>query len=183
MSVRQDRPIISGAPSAPRPRKPKAASILTKDAAALKPDDLLFGPFLDRGLVAIPPNYLPHAPGVLFAGPRMLKYAGCKSGVRCSYSWERIEPGVYVYWLPYEKVEGYDTLRVRQSGDWRSKHWAVERIDSCTGDLQALVFAIETIPIWAHSRREAMFLAEFYRKDHALRLVGCGWAKPFCSGR
>jgi hypothetical protein len=138
------------------------------------PNDLIFGPYLERNLVEIPADYLPHAPGVQLAGPRMLKYAGCKSGISCPYGWDRIEPGVYVWFLGHHEKEGYDALRVRQSGNWRSKRWAVERIDTFTGHVEAIVF-FHDVPIWAQSRREAMFLAEFYRKDHALQLVGCYW--------
>jgi hypothetical protein len=44
-----------------------------------------------------------------------------------------------------------------------------------SGVVQALVFPFQNVPIWAQSPQEAMFLAEFYRNDHALQLVGCGW--------
>jgi hypothetical protein len=147
--------------------------------APLEPDDLLFGPFLERSEVVMPRNYLPHAPGVQLAGPRMLKLAGCKSGARCPYGWVKIVPGCYVRFLDHHEREEYDVLQVRQSGDWRSKRWTVERVDTCTGDLEALVFLFEDVPIWAQSRREAMFLAEFYRNYHALQLVACHWKKPY----
>jgi hypothetical protein len=77
------------------------------------------------------------------------------------------------------KGRTYDILRVRQSGDWRTKRWAVERIDSCTDYLETLVFGFEYVPVWARSRREAMFLAEFYEDDDKLQLVGCCWKKPY----
>ena len=148
--------------------------------APLKPDDEIFGPFLERREVVMPPNYFPYAPGVLLAGPRMLKLAGCKPGVPCPSCWERgANPGVWVRCrLPFEKVERYGNLQVRQSGDWRTKRWAVERVDYSTGKIRALVFVIDSVPVWAQSRREAMFLAEFYREDHALHLVGCCWKNP-----
>jgi hypothetical protein len=149
--------------------------------APLKPDDLIFGPFLERSEVAIPPNYLPRAPGVHLAGPRMLKLAGFKPGVSCPDDWGRHIPTVYRrYPRPNEKVEPCDTLQVRQVG--RTKRWAVERLDYLTkGKLRALVFFLpfQIVPIWAQSRREAMFLAEFYREDHALQLVGCCWKNPY----
>jgi hypothetical protein len=148
--------------------------------AALKPSDHTLGPFLERSEVVMPPNYLPRAPGVQLAGPRMLKLAGCVRRKRCPYGWEKIVPGVYMrYPRWHEEVEPWDTSRVRQSGDWRTRRWAVERVDYSTGKFQALVFAFDSIPIWAQSRREAMFLAEFYREDHALQLVGCCWKNPF----
>jgi hypothetical protein len=151
--------------------------------AAVKPSDHTLGPFLERSEVAIPPNYLPRAPGVHLAGPRMLKLAGCVRRKRSPYGWERHNPGVYRRYPRWnEKVEPFDTLQVRQSGDWRTKRWAVERIDYSTGKLRAaLVFFLpfQIVPIWARSRREAMFLAEFYREDHALQLVGCCWKNPY----
>jgi hypothetical protein len=145
--------------------------------APLEPDDEIFGPFLERREVVMPPNYFPYAPGVLLAGPRMLKLAGCKPRVSCPDGWERRNPGVY---RRYPGWNEFDTLQVRQSGDWRTKRWAVERVDYSTGKLRAaLVFAIDNVPVWAQSRREAMFLAEFYRKDHAHLLVGCCWKNPY----
>jgi hypothetical protein len=142
--------------------------------ARVKPDDPLFGPFLERSEVVISPDYLPHAPGVQFAGPRMLKLAGCTPGMPCPLDWERAGAGVYKrVLLSSENADGYVVLQVRQSG--YAKRWAVERRNPWTKDVQALVFAFGDVPIWAQSRREAMFLAEFYRKDHALQLVGCYW--------
>jgi hypothetical protein len=35
----------------------------------------------------------------------------------------------------------------------------------------------------ARSRREAMFLAEFFREAHALLSVGCAWRRSFCRRR
>ena len=180
MSVKPDRPIIFGALSAPPRRKPRAASILTRNAAVLKPGDLLFGPFLDRSEAGLPPDYLPDALGVQFAGPGMLKKAGCTSCAPRPGGWEKIggKDVRYLGWHDQE-VEGYDRLQVRQIE--RSKAWVVERVDSCTDEYQTLVFL--DVAIVGQSRREAMFLAEFYRKEHALRLVGCGWRKPSCRRR
>jgi hypothetical protein len=144
-------------------------------------DPIFDEPLLERSSVAMLPNYFPDTPGVLFAGGKMLKYAGCVSGARCPYGWEKIVAGVYVrHPRYYEKVGQFDTLRVRQSGDWRTRRWAVERFDSFSrNDSQALVFGLGYVPVWAHSRREAMFLAEFYQSDDALQLVGCCWKKPY----
>jgi hypothetical protein len=135
--------------------------------------DLLFGPFLERSSVEIPEDYLPNAPGVLLAGARMSGYAGWAPGMPCPRGWEGAGPGVYKRVLLFsERVDAYCVLRVRQSG--YENRWAVERRDPIRG-VQALVFPFENVPIWAKSPQEAMFLAEFYRKDHALQLVGCGW--------
>jgi hypothetical protein len=60
-------------------------------------------------------------------------------------------------------------------GDYRTNRWAVERVDYPTADFLALVSPFDDVPIWAQSRREAKFLAEFYRNEHALQLVGCNW--------
>jgi hypothetical protein len=140
--------------------------------APLESYDLIFGPFMERSSVEIPPNYLQNAPGVLFAGPRMLKLAGCKPGVSCPDGWTNFKPGV---WVRYMRPRESHTLQVRQSGNHRTKRWAVERIDGCTLELEALVFLLLDVPIWANSRREAIFLAEFYRSAQAARLVNCNW--------
>ena len=149
--------------------------------APLKPGDLIFGPFLDRSEAGLPPDYLPDAVGVQFAGPRMLKLAGCTSRARSPSGWEKIGIEDWrkdVRWLGWydEKVDGYDRLQVRQID--RCKAWVVELVDSFTDEYHTLVFF--GVPIVARSRREAKFLAEFYRKWDALRLVGCAWNKPFC---
>jgi len=142
-------------------------------------DPIFDEPLLERSSVEMPPNYFPDAPGVLFPGRKMLKYAGCVSCARSPYGWEKREPGVYVRHLRYDKIGQFDTLRVRQSNDWRTRRWAVERFDNCTrNSLQALVFGLGYVPVWAHSRREAMFLAEYYQHDHALQPVGCCWKNP-----
>jgi hypothetical protein len=70
-------------------------------------------------------------------------------------------------------------LLVRQCGDYRTNRWTIERKNTFAGELQALVFAFEHVPVWGHSRREAMFLAEYYRHDQALQLVGCCWKNPY----
>jgi hypothetical protein len=142
--------------------------------APLKPDDPIFGHFLERNEVGLPLCYFPGAPGVQFAGPGMLKLAGCTSRAPCPPGWERMCPCVYGRYLRYQK-EGYDRLQVRQID--RSKAWVVERVGSCTDECQALM--IFDVPIVAQSRREAMFLAEFYRNMHALLLVGCAWKNPW----
>jgi hypothetical protein len=145
------------------------------------PDDLIFdGPLLERSLAGVPPDYFPNAPGVLFPGRKMLKYARCVPGMRCPSGWDKTNAGVYVrhpHWG--EEIGSFDTLRVRQS-DVRTKRWAVERFTSFSPrDFQALVFGLGYVPIWAHSRREAMFLAEYYRHEQALQLVGCCWKHPY----
>jgi hypothetical protein len=145
----------------------------------LTPNDPIFDePLLERCSVGMPPNYFPDIPGVLFAGRKMLDYAGCVSRARCPYGWKKRELGVYVRHLRYD--EQFDTSRVQQSGGWWSNGWQVERFDSCSpNDFQVLVFGLEYVPIWGHSRREAMFLAEYYRHDQALQLVGCCWKSPY----
>jgi hypothetical protein len=66
-------------------------------------------------------------------------------------------------------------LQVRQID--RSKAWVVERVDSSTDEYQPLVFFY--VAIVGQSRREATFLAECYRKDRALQLIGCNWKTPY----
>lgn len=137
-------------------------------------DDPIFDePLLERSSVEIPPNYLSNAPGVLFPGRKMLHFAGCVSGKSCPFGWEKVRPGVSVKFLRDH------TLRVRQSGNWRSRWWAVERVDRMTREVEALVFAFQEVPVWGHTRRQAMFLAEFYQAAAALQLVGCCWKKPY----
>jgi hypothetical protein len=110
----------------------------------------------------------------------MLKYAGCVSWMRCPHGWDKIDAGVYVRYPRWrEEVGRFDTLRVRQSAV-RTKRWAVEHFNSFSPkDFRALVFGFGYVPVWAQSRREAMFLAEFYQSDEALQLVGCCWKKPY----
>jgi hypothetical protein len=133
----------------------------------------LFNHFEERALTAMPANYLACAPGALFAGKKMLRYAGCVSGRRCPPAWTRRHPGVYRYSL------GQHILQVRQCGDWRSRCWTVERIHWIDEALEALVFAVQHVPVWGRTRREAMFLAEYYSRPAALQLVGCCWKKVF----
>lgn len=141
--------------------------------ARCRADDPLFDPLLERSSIAIPPDYLPSAPGILFAGRRMLCYAGCVSGKRCPPDWIKREPGVYL------KSLGNYIFRVRQSGDWGTRRWAVERIHWLSEELEALVFPFQYVPIWGRTRREAIFLAEYYQSDQALKLVGCCWKQPY----
>jgi hypothetical protein len=145
-----------------------------------KPDCPILGPFLDRSEAGLPPYYLPYAVGVQYAGPQLLKLAGCTSRARCPSRWEKIGFGDRRKDVRYlgrydQKVEGYDRLQVRRVDP--SKAWVVELVDGFTDEYQTLVFF--DVAIVGQSRREAMFLAEFYRKDHALQLVGCAWKRPF----
>jgi hypothetical protein len=133
-------------------------------------DSPIFGPFLDRSLLDLPADYFPDAPGVLFAGPKMLKYAGCKTGARAPSGWQRTYgPGARLRFLcPREMVgRAENMLLVRQCGDYRTNRWTIERKNTFAGELQALVFAFEHVPVWGHSRREA------------LQLVGCCWKNPY----
>jgi len=145
-------------------------------------DPIFDEPLLERGPASMPPNYFPDAPGVLFAGRKMLKYAGCVSWLSPSFGWQRIIADDYRKYL--RRFEQFDVLRVRQSGGWWSNGWVVERFNSCSPkDFQVLVFGLGYVPVWAHSRRQAMFLAEYYRHEQALLLVGCCWKNPYRNSR
>ncbi|MGY3578922.1 hypothetical protein [Bradyrhizobium sp. USDA 4504] len=129
------------------------------------------GSLEERELIGLPSNYLPQAPGVLFAGRKMLRYAGCVAGRCCPSGWERVERGYFIKYL------GDYRLMVSQFGRVRDRRFAVERMDFVTDEQQALTFAFQHVPVWAHTRREAMFLAEHYIRPAALHLVGCCWTK------
>jgi hypothetical protein len=120
-----------------------------------------------RDVVGLPRGYMVQAPGVLFAAQKMLWHAGCVSGKRCPTGWDKAEPGFYHKW------QGNYLLMVSRFGD---RQWAVERIDFTNNERQALTFAFQYVPVWGRTRREAMFLAEFYTRPFGLQLVGCCWA-------
>ena len=143
---------------------------------------MLFEPngFLDRNEAGLPPDYCPDAQGIQFAGRGMLKRAGCTSRARRPSRWQKIgykdlRKDVRFLDRHEAKVDGYDRLQVRQID--RCKAWVVERVD-LTDEYQTLT--IFDVPIVARSRREAMFLAEFFLEAHARLLVGCAWRRSYC---
>lgn len=139
-------------------------------APASHNDDQLFDePLLERHLTTMPPDYLREAPGALFAGRKILRHAGCVAGKHSPSGWLKPQTG------SGHKPWGEYVLQTRQCGDCRSRRWTLERAHYIRGELEALVFAFQSVPIWGHSCREAMFLVEFFQHDHALRLVGASW--------
>jgi hypothetical protein len=110
--------------------------------------------FVERGETEMPADYLPEAPGVMFAGEAMLSAAGYIPGSNRPRRWCRIGPG------NYKKYVGKHTLMVRQCGGPRSEHWTIERLDE-DYNTEALVFPFGHAPIFARSFQAAMRLAEY----------------------
>ena len=126
-------------------------SNLNSDAAASQ----LFE-FLDRDAIEMPADYLPAAPGVMFAGKDVLSAAGYAPGSNRPRGWHRHLPG------DYRKPVGEHVLVVRQSGNARSERWTIERVELCADKgLEALVCPVRRAPIWARSYQAAMRVAEY----------------------
>ena len=112
--------------------------------------------FLERGAIVIPPNYLPDAPGVMFAGEEVLSAAGYIPGSNRPPGWRPYLPG------DYRKPVGNYVLVVRQSGNSQCKRWTIERVNSSADrGLEALVFTDRRAPIWASTYQAAMRVAEY----------------------
>jgi hypothetical protein len=126
-------------------------SDLNSDTAASQLFD-----FLDRDATGMPADYLPDAPGVMFAGEEFLRAAGHAPKSNGPHGWLREQPG------NYRKPVGEHVLQVRQCGNSRSNHWTVERWSLWDDQgIEALVSSGENVPIWARTRQAAMRLAEY----------------------
>jgi hypothetical protein len=112
--------------------------------------------FLDRGAIEMPADYLPDAPGVMFAGEDVLSAAGYVPGSNRPRGWLRHLPG------DYRKPVGKHALVVRQCGNARSERWTVERVEPWADKgIEALVYSPGRAPIWARTYQAAMRLAEY----------------------
>ena len=112
--------------------------------------------FLDRGAIEMPADYLPDAPGVMFAGEEVFSAAGYVRGSNRPRGWHQHLPG------DYRKPFGEHVLVVRQCGNARSQRWTVERVEPrADKGLEALVSSGEKVPIWARTYQAAMRLAEY----------------------
>ena len=117
----------------------------------------LFDRTVDRQ-VALPPFYLPNAPGALVVSKDMLHMIELyhKHAPR---GWTQDKPGVF-----RKPVSKTALLRVRQCVDAQTDLWAIELLHRQMFDLillvDALVCAFSRRPIWASTCREAMRLAE-----------------------
>jgi hypothetical protein len=113
--------------------------------------------FLDRGAIDMPADYLPDAPGVMFAGEDILSAAGYVPGSIRPPGWIKHQPGCY------RKRVGKHVLQVRQCGNSRSTHWTIERFEDLDFKwIEALVFSFGNAePIWARAYQAAMHLAEY----------------------
>jgi hypothetical protein len=113
--------------------------------------------FLDRRETAMPADYLPTAPGVLFAGQELLSAAGYIPGSSRPSGWSRPLPG------DYRKRVGKHVLEVRQCGNSGSNDWTIERYEFFDyKGMEALVFlAGDYMPIWARTYQAAMRVAEY----------------------
>jgi hypothetical protein len=101
-------------------------------------------------------DYLPAAPGVMFAGEDVLSAAGYVPGSNRPRGWHRHVPG------DYRKPVGEHVLVVRQSGNARSDRWTIERVEPWADKgLEALVFTARCAPIWTRTYQAAMRLAEY----------------------
>jgi hypothetical protein len=89
----------------------------------------------------------------------------------CPPGWWKETPGRYL------KRWGEHTLQTRQSDNWRTRRWTVERIVWNDATLEALVLGLGYAPIWGQTRREAMFLTQFYCSGNTIQLIGACW-KP-----
>ena len=113
-------------------RKDRKVSALLSDTASPQ----LFE-FLDRGAIDMPADYLPHAPGVMFAGEDILSAAGYIPGSNRPQGWMKHQPGCY------RKRVGKHVLQVRQCGSARSDHWTIERVEPWADKgIEALVFSV-----------------------------------------
>jgi hypothetical protein len=111
--------------------------------------------FVERGETEIPADYLPEAPGVIFAGKDMLTAAGYIPGSNRPRGWRLLCPGNYL------KKVGRHVLMVRQCGGARSEHWSVERLNE-EYDTEALVCPFSHSPIFVRKYYQAaMRLAEY----------------------
>jgi hypothetical protein len=126
--------------------------------------------FLSRGKTEMPANYLPSAPGMMFAGEDILNGIGHVPGSYRPRGLRRHQPG------NYRKRVGNHFLQVRQCGNPRSVHWTIERIELWTGKgIEALILASRHgEPIWARSFQAAMRVAE-YCHPIARRPVFASW--------
>jgi len=121
--------------------------------------------FLERGATAMPRDYLPEAPGVIFPGDTVLSAAGYVDGSnRLRDGWRRFGAG------HYRKYVGTHTLMVRQCGGRRSEHWTIERIDD---DHQTEALVVGHTPIFARSHQAAMRLAGHCHPNVRLPISGC----------
>ena len=109
--------------------------------------------FVERGDTEMPRDYLPEAPGVIFAGKETLAAAGYVPGANRPRGWRLLWPGNYRKWV------GRHILMVRQCGGARSEHWSIERINEDRGT-EALVFPFGPAPMFARNYQAAMRLAE-----------------------
>jgi hypothetical protein len=66
--------------------------------------------FVERSVTEMPADYLPEAPGVMFAGEDMLRAAGYVPGSNRPRGWCRLRPG------NYRRYVGEHILTVRQCG-------------------------------------------------------------------
>jgi hypothetical protein len=122
--------------------------------------------FVERGETEMPADYLPEAPGVMFAGEDMLRAAGYVAGSNRPHGWGRLWPG------NYRKYVGEHILMVRQCGGPRSEHWTIERLDE-DHKTEALVFPFACAPIFARKYQAAMRLAEYCYPITRPPVAGC----------
>ena len=122
--------------------------------------------FVERGETEMPADYLPEAPGVMFAGEDMLSAAGYVPGSNRPQGWRRLWPG------NYRKYVGKHVLMVRQSGGARSERWTIERLDE-DYKTEALVFPFGNVPIFARKYQAAMRLAEHCYPMPRPPVAGC----------
>jgi hypothetical protein len=124
--------------------------------------------YVDRGDTAIPEDYLPQAPGVMFANEDILNGAGYLPGSSRPKGWSEHQPGCY------RKRVGEHVLQVRQCGNSRSTHWTIERVEPWADKgIEALVFPFGHVPIWARTRQAAIRLAEHCYPVPCLPVAGC----------
>ncbi len=113
--------------------------------------------FVDRNKTDMPADYLPSAPGVMFAGEDILNGIGHVPGSYRPRGWLRHLPG------DFRKPVGEHVLVVRQCGNPRSVHWTIERIEHWADKgIEALVLTFgHGEPIWARTYQAAMCVAEY----------------------
>jgi hypothetical protein len=122
--------------------------------------------FVERGETELPTDYLPKAPGVIFAGEHMLREAGYVAGSNRPRGWRRLWPG------NYRKYVGKHILMVRQCGGPMSEHWTVERLDE-DYNTEALVLPFGPAPIFTRQYQSAMRLAEYCYPIPRPPVAGC----------